>query len=100
MDVNERLRQLLDQRGWSYYRLAHNSGLADSTVANIMRRNTIPSISTLEALCGGLGITLAQFFSDGSEVQLSEDLEALFNEWVFLTPEQKSSLLQLLKSMH
>ena len=48
MDTHERLRQLLNERGWTEYRLAKNCGLSESTIANIYRRNTVPSIATLE----------------------------------------------------
>ena len=51
MDTNGKLRQLLSDIGWSEYRLAKNSGLSESTIANIYRRNTVPSITTLEAIC-------------------------------------------------
>ena len=44
MDVLERLRQLLKERNWSEYRLARVSGLNESTIANIYRRNTRPTI--------------------------------------------------------
>lgn len=29
MDTNERLNQLLRERGWTYYRLSKNSGLSE-----------------------------------------------------------------------
>ena len=69
MDVLERLQKLLDARGWSMYRLAKESGLTESTIANIYRRNAIPSIMTLESVCKGFGITLSQFFADGEMVE-------------------------------
>ena len=53
MDTHKRLRQLLDERGWTEYRLSKECGLSESTLANIFRRNTLPSISTLEAICAG-----------------------------------------------
>ena len=71
MDVLERLRQILDERGWTEYRLAKISGLSESTIANIFKRNTIPSLPTLEAICNGLGITLSQFFADGDMVEMT-----------------------------
>ena len=61
MDVLERLRKLLQERGWSEYRLAQVSGLNESTISNIYRRNTLPTIPTLEAICKAFGITLSQF---------------------------------------
>ena len=51
MDTHERLRQLLKERKWTEYRLAKKCGLSESTLANIFKRNTVPSIPTLEAIC-------------------------------------------------
>ena len=99
MDVLERLRQILDERGWTEYRLAKISGLSESTIANIFKRNTIPSLPTLEAICNGLGITLSQFFADGDMVELTPELKDLFESWVNLTPEQKDAAAKLLKTM-
>ena len=99
MDTHERLRQLLNERGWTEYRLAKNCGLSESTIANIFRRNTVPSIATLEAICSGFGITMSQFFAEGDMVELTDDLKQLFDCWVCLTPAQKSAALQMLKAM-
>jgi len=99
MDTNEKIRYLLEQNGWSEYRLARNSGLADSTVINIFKRNTVPSIPTLEAICKGFGITLSQFFAEGDMVEMTPDLHDIFQAWRFLTPEQKEALLRLLDTM-
>ena len=99
MDTNERLRRLLEERGWTEYRLAKKCGLSQSTIANIYRRNTIPSIATLEVICNGFGITLSQFFADGEMVELTPDLKDIFDSWVNLTPEQKAAALQMLRAM-
>lgn len=99
MDTHERLRQLLAERGWSVYRLAVNCGLSESTLANIFKRNTVPSVATLEAICDGFGITLSQFFAENEMIELTPELKELFNNWVNLTIEQKSAIQQLLKSM-
>ena len=73
MDTNDRLRRLLDERGWTEYRLAKQCGLSLSTIANIYRRNTVPSVATLEVICKGFGITLSQFFAEGEMVVNFED---------------------------
>ena len=99
MDPNEKLRELLDQSGWSEYRLARKAGLSDSTIINIFKRNTVPSIPTLEAICKGFGITLAQFFAEGNMVEITPELQDVFEAWRFLTPEQKDALLHLLNTM-
>lgn len=100
MDVIKRIDDLMKERQWSDYKLAVNSGLSSSTIANIHRRNTVPSISTLEAICSAFGITLAQFFSDNNfTVQLSKEQIDLFNRWISLTDHQKQLIYDLIKEM-
>lgn len=100
MDTHERLRQLLNERGWSEYKLAKRCGLSESTVANIFRRNTVPSIATLETICSGFGITMSQFFAEGDMVEITPELKELFENWINLTPEQKKAANQMLKAMN
>lgn len=99
MDTNRRIKQLLDERGWSPYRLAKESGLSDATVGNIFRRNTVPSMATLTAICNGFGITLSQFFAENGLVELTPELQDLFDDWVLLTAEQKATAKQLIKAI-
>lgn len=100
MDTHERLRQLLNERGWSEYKLAKRCGLSESTVANIFRRNTVPSIATLETICSGFGITMSQFFAEGDMIEITPELKELFENWVNLAPEQKKAANQMLKAMN
>ena len=100
MDTLTRLHQILENRGWTRYRLSKECGLNETTIANIYKRNTMPSIPTLEAICKGFGITLSQFFADGDLVELTPDLKELFNNWVTLTPDQKTALLTMAKALN
>ena len=79
MDALQRLNRLMDERGWSVYRLAKNCGLSESTLANVFKRNTVPTITTLERICDGFGITLSQFFAVGKMVELTPELKELFD---------------------
>ncbi len=99
MNTNERLNKLIKERGITMYRLAVDSGLSESTIANIFRRNTTPSIETLEQICKGLGITLAQFFAEGEMVEMTPDLKELFESWKPLNIEQKKAALQMMRVM-
>ena len=100
MDIHNRLRRLLDERGWTEYRLSKECGLSESTIANIFRRNTLPSISTLEAICTGFGITVSQFFADGDMVEMTPEIKELFNSWVTLTAEQKQAVMQIISTLN
>ena len=100
MDVIKRIDMLMQERNWSDYKLSAESGLSSSTIANIHRRNTVPSISTLESICSAFGITLAQFFTEDSNiVQLNSEQQDLFNQWIALTDNQKALIYQLIKEM-
>lgn len=100
MDTLERLRQLMVRNGWTEYRLAKESGLSISTVANIYRRNALPSIPTLEAICRAFGLTLSQFFADGELVELTPELNQLFDQWKTLTPEQKRVTMEVVQAFN
>lgn len=99
MDIHERLTQLLNERGWSRYRLSKESGLSEETLTNIFKRGTVPSFVTLKAICDGFKITMSQFFAQNEMVELTPELKQLFDEWAFLTPQQKDAVIQVMKAM-
>ena len=90
---------LLQERGWTPYRLAKEAGISDATIGNIFRRNTLPTLPTLEAICRGFKISLAQFFAEDKMIEATPELLELFDDWVNLTAEQKDALRQMLKAM-
>ena len=100
MNTVERLKQLLKERNWTEYRLAKEGGLSMSTLQNIYKRNTIPTIDTLERICTTFGITLSQFFAEGETVDLSPELKRLFDGWVNLTLEQKQAVQTMIDAFN
>ena len=58
-----------------------------------------PSIATLESICAGFGITLAQFFAEGDMVELTEEQKEMFAAWSSLSKDQKDVLRQLILVM-
>ena len=100
MDIHTRLRRLMEERGWTEYRLSKVCGLSESTLTTIFKRNTTPSIPTLESICTGFGITLSQFFTDGDMVELTPELKILFDSWVSLSPEQKDAVMRIIQTMN
>ena len=100
MDVTAKIKGILAQRGWSAYRLAKESGLSESTIANIIKRNAIPSVDTLESICKGLGITMSQFFADGNLVEVTPKTRELIDCWSGLSEKQRDASLHLLKTMN
>ena len=97
VNVRDRLQELMDERGLNMYSLAKRSGLSWNTIKNIFSRSTNPTVTTLSMLCEGLGITLAQFFEDGSEtVHLSAEQQHLINRWDQLTHREKVTISNMI----
>ena len=97
MDIHERLNTFLKEKGWTRYRLARESGLSESTITNIFKRGNTPTIATLEIICTSTGVTLSQFFAENEMIELSPELKSLFDEWQFLSSEQKDAVLRIIK---
>jgi transcriptional regulator with XRE-family HTH domain len=98
MDVIERIDTLMKERNWTDYKLSSESGLSSSTIANIHRRHTVPSIPTLEAICNAFGITLSQFFNDDyNAVHLNKEQQEFFDVWLSLTDKQKDIIYSVVK---
>ena len=98
MDTKNRIKELMDERGWTIYELSKRSGLAQTTISNMWKRNSEPTIPSLRALCNGFGITLSQFFAEDEMIETSPDFKELFDSWKYLTPDQKQAVITLLKS--
>ena len=97
MDVLKRLKKLQSEYGWSDYRIAKKAGLSQGTVSNIYKRNTIPNLFTLEAICKAFGMTLSQFFADNDMIELTPELKTLFENWVKLPDEKRELFLKMIK---
>jgi len=100
MDILKRITELREIRGWSINHLAKMSEIPQSTVSNLYNRPNEPSISTLESLCKGFGISLAEFFNIGGESTiLNDEQKSLLLEWSKLTEPQKQSIFSVIKNM-
>ena len=100
MDVKQRLKSLMDERGWTMYRLAKESNVAWTTIRNMYARNTEPSIQTLEALCAGMGITLPQFFDEGNTMGISPEQFSLLQRWSRLHENDRRLISELVDSLN
>ena len=73
--VKNRLLQLLGEKRMSIHKLAMESGVAPSTVKNIIYGKSVnPGIVTIKMLCDGLGITLIDFFNTEIFLNLEQEL--------------------------
>ena len=71
-----RILQLCEERNLSVNKLSSISGVTQSTVNNIISgRNHSTTVSTLQKLCDGLGITIQDFFRSDLFVGLEQEIK-------------------------
>lgn len=74
--VRCRILQLCEERNLSVNKLSSISGVTQSTVNNIISgRNHSTTVSTLQKLCDGLGITIQDFFHSDLFVGLEQEIK-------------------------
>ena len=96
-----RIRQLCAKKGWSYYRLAMESGIPYSTLNTMMLKTNAPSITTLSKICNGLGVTLAQFFDEQSEPEmLTHEQRECLRIWDSLNRTEKKQAIAYMQGLH
>jgi len=97
LDILQKIKTLQRARGYNNAQLAKKSGLAPTTLQGLYKRNNLPTIPTLTAICSGLDLTLAQFFADSNlPPDLTHDQIELLEHWNALTDEKRKALLTLL----
>ena len=99
MNLQSKIRALMEERGWTVYRLAKESGVSWSTIRNMFDRNTEPTVPTVEALCKGLGITLEELLLGEGFTALDDEQKDLLSKWSALTAENKEIMLTLLNKL-
>lgn len=97
IDVAERLKTLMKERGWTVYRLSEESGVPRSTLSGIFSRRTQPSLHTLSQICDGLNITMSQFFRTEEEITAeAEESEEVLHIWRSMSQEQRRAWITVL----
>ncbi|WP_083585614.1 helix-turn-helix domain-containing protein [Clostridium kluyveri] len=65
--------KIIDAKGWSKYKLAKESGLAHSTLHDILSgKNAGPTIRTLQKLANALDVSVNDFFDEDENITVKE----------------------------
>lgn len=74
--VKERILELLGERSMSIRQLALESGVAPSSIKNILYGKSLnPGIVTIKMLCDGFGVTLVEFFDTEKIRNLEQEIK-------------------------
>ena len=89
-----------EARNWTEYQLADRSGLPQSTISSWYRKDMVPTVPSLEKICGAFGITLSQLFAEDSEpVYLTASQKQLLERWSRLSEDQQAAVFALIDKM-
>ena len=105
MNVGARIAQLRVTRNISQYALWKRSGIAQGALSQYEAGQKTPGIDTLERICAGLGITLAEFFSVSDDphapplLALCKDEQDLICNYRRLTQEQQQDCQDILRML-
>jgi len=71
--VKNRILVLCEEKKFSIHKLALESGVAPSTIKNILYgKSKNPGIVTIKMLCDGLGISITDFFNTSDFEKLEQ----------------------------
>lgn len=91
MYIIDRIEKLCEERNLSRYRLAQKAGIAQSSLSTLLNRKSIPTIQTLEKICSGFDITLAQFFAAENEIpDLTDEQRELLDTWNNMNEQERA----------
>lgn len=91
--ISDRIRELCGKKRMSMYALSQKTGISQSSLSNLMKRGSIPNFFTLDRICQGLGITLAQFFTeDDVRPDLNEEQKKVLDIWETLSDKEKKAV--------
>ena len=102
--IPKRVKELCSKHKVSKYRLAQLTDMSQTALGNIIKKESIPTIPTLERICDAFGITLTEFFSvvesgEREAVVLTHEQAEMLEKWSALRPEQKEAVVHLLSTM-
>jgi len=81
-NIIERIKELCQIRGWTYYQLAKESGIPYSTLSTMLHKANVPSVPTIIKICNGFHISITQFFSPEDDIaKLSKEQQECLQLW-------------------
>lgn len=100
MNLSKDFKTLRVAKGYSVYKISKISEVSENYIREIEKGKSQPSVLVLQKMLGCLGMTLSEFFSDGSEVLYPTDFERELIESVRMLDEEKAvTVLQVAKLM-
>ena len=97
--IGPRVKELCDKQQITKYRLSQMTGVTQTVLSRIIKRENVPTIQTLEKICAALNISLAQFFAkDENPPDLTAEQKEIIETWNGLSPEERERLMKIIRT--
>lgn len=99
----QKMQQLMKNRGWKKYRLAEEMGVSPSTLQYVFKRDRFPKFETIEKMCSAFDMTIPEFFLEdlvvGKKAGETQTLEIII-EFVKQMPDaQQRRVLNIVQAL-
>ncbi len=96
MDIKKRILELMEERHWTRYKLAHEAGLYITTINAWFDKNYNPSMDSIQSVCNAFGITVVKFFSGVDEGKLSAEQLVILDKYNQIPENRRKLVVELL----
>lgn len=98
--VVERIKELCQIHNMSMYAISKKTGISQSSLSNLLHRESVPTFTTLSKICDAFGITLSQFFAEGGvRLDLTEEQKKVLNIWDSLSEREKEKVTDYIQGI-
>ena len=97
IDIVERIKELTDKKGWTFYELAKQTGISANSIYG-WNNGAVPSLSNVIKVCEALDITVEQFFCNNEDSRLTESENMILQEWMLLSDLEKSAIMSIIET--
>ncbi|MCI9009868.1 MAG: helix-turn-helix domain-containing protein [Clostridia bacterium] len=97
--IYQKVERLCFEKGWSLYRLAELSNISVNSLYSWRDRKSSPTLYLIESIAKAFDVSPISLLLQEEELgAIQAEHKELFNRWNGLTTEQKSSLMNMLRS--
>lgn len=99
-DIAKEISRICKEKHISRYALAKRSGIPDSTVRNMYQKGSTPNFDTLELICKGMDMTVAEFFQESEAFEYyTEDQRELMELYDQMDDRNRQLMLAYAKGI-
>lgn len=97
--IGPRIKELCDKQRITKYRLSQMTGITQTVLSRIIKKENVPTIQTLEKICTAFNISLAQFFAhEENQPDLTVEQREIIETWNGLNPDERNRLMKIVRT--